>query len=94
MADVDLTMLEWCWSELRESNRQRQLALAHQGVQFDVDPVVRQTWLEHILWAVAGEAGVLSARIDTQERIAALFDDAESNINRAKLLAPHNGSGH
>lgn len=84
MADPGLT--EEHWRILRSRNAERQELLVKEGFNTDFDPVVCQTWLEHILAAVAGDEGVLACRIATQERIAAMLDQIEENASRARLL--------
>lgn len=85
------------WGALRRRNTEREARLARQGVVVGaIDVTVRQTWLEHILWHVGGgedggDLAVAKCRLANQERIAEALDAAESQVARAKLLAPHNG---
>lgn len=93
MGDDELAVLEARWRELLELNTANGAAIARRGTQLDLDPIVRQTWLEHILRHLAGEEGVLRCRIATQERIAETLDQAAASVNRAMLLAQPNGKG-
>lgn len=80
--------LQAAWLELWELNDERRTRLARQGIVLDLDGTIRQTWLEHILRAVAGEEGIWRCKLATQGRIAELLDQAERQVDRAKLLAP------
>lgn len=82
------------WRHLRARNAQKEQFLQAQGLAVPTDAVVRQTWLEHILRAVGGDDAVMACRLDTQERIAGMLDNAETQMNRAKLLSGVQANGH
>ncbi|MHB1488252.1 MAG: hypothetical protein ACYCZM_11970 [Acidimicrobiales bacterium] len=82
------------WNKLKASNTERAARLARQGISIDTAGIVEMTWIEHILQALVGDDGVMACRVDTQLRIAAIYDQAEAQLPRARLLAPNNGKGH
>jgi multidrug efflux pump subunit AcrA (membrane-fusion protein) len=88
----ELELLQAQWEQAVRDNAKRYEALSRQGVQIDTASVILMTWLEHVLRAVAGEEGVLRARLETQQRIAFALDNAAAQVSRAKLLAPMPGS--
>lgn len=87
---VEETFAEW--QALKAINDERLAALQTQKLRLDVNDLIRQSWLEHILEAVGGPEAVVRCRLDTQRMISGAIDGAEAQINRAKLLAPGNGA--
>lgn len=91
----ELERLRTQWEQASKDNARRYEKLAREGVRIDTGSIILMTWLEHVLGAVAGEEGVMRARLETQRRIGFALDNAAQQIARAKLLAPGgvNGNG-